>query len=216
MADDDVESVARLFTQEVPEIAAGAVEIRAVAREVGSRTKVAVSSVDVKVDCVGVCVGVRGSRIKNIVDELGGERIDIIRWNASLQVMIPNALQPAQIDEVYLYARLGRAIVLVREDQLALAHGRGGQNVRLASKLVGRNIEIMTRGELDQRIGRAANWFRQIPRVTAAVIELFLAEGLLSYRDLAYMKPDKLAILAGIAYKEAEAIILFAAEREKE
>ena len=93
---------------------------------------------------VGACVGVRGTRIKNIVDELGGERIDIVRWNESLQVLIPNALQPAEIDEVMLCQLLGRAIVLVSEDQLSLAIGRRGQNVRLASKLVGWDIEIMT------------------------------------------------------------------------
>ena len=119
-----------------------------------------------KVDCVGACVGVRGSRIKNIVDELGGERIDIVRWNDSLQVLIPNALQPAQIEEVLLYPRLGRAIVLVKEDQLSLAIGRRGQNVRLASKLVGWDIEIMTHDELNEGIERAEGWFRQIPDVT--------------------------------------------------
>src|SRR5207302_4913120 len=101
------------------------------------RTKVAVSSIDLKVDCVGACVGVRGSRIKNIVDELGGERIDIVRWNDSLQVLIPNALQPAQVEEVFLYPRLGRAIVLVKEDQLSVALRRRGQTVRLAAELGG-------------------------------------------------------------------------------
>ena len=87
------------------------------------------TSIDTKVDAVGACVGVRGTRIKNIVDELGGERIDIVRWNESLQVLIPNALQPAEIDEVMLCHLLGRAIVLVRDDQLSLAIGRRGQNV---------------------------------------------------------------------------------------
>src|ERR1700751_5500949 len=129
--------VRRLFEQEIPEIQDRTIEIKAVAREAGHRTKIAVASIDLKVDCVGACVGVRGSRIKNIVDELGGERIDIVRWNDSLQVMIPNALQPAEIEEVFLYHRPGRAIVLVREDQLSLAIGRRGQNVRTGSKLVG-------------------------------------------------------------------------------
>ena len=153
--------VRRLFEKEIPEISDRTIEIKAVAREAGYRTKVAVSSIDMKVDCVGACVGVRGSRIKNIVDELGGERIDIVRWNDSLQVLIPNALQPAQIEEVFLYPRLGRAIVLVKEDQLSLAIGRRGQNVRLASKLVGWDIEIMTHDELNEGIERAEGWFSE-------------------------------------------------------
>ena len=102
--------VRRLFEQEIPEIADRTIDIRAVAREAGYRTKIAVSSIDSKVDAVGACVGVRGSRIKNITSELNEERIDIVRWNESLQVMIPNALQPAQIEEVMLYPRIGRAI----------------------------------------------------------------------------------------------------------
>ena len=141
------------------------------AREAGYRSKVAVSSVDMKVDCVGACVGVRGSRIKNIVDELGGERIDIVRWNDALQVLIPNALQPAQVEEVFLYPRLGRAIVLVKEDQLSLAIGRRGQNVRLASKLVGWDIEIMTHDELNEGIERAEGWFLQAPNVMGEMVE---------------------------------------------
>src|SRR6202043_2008228 len=137
-----------------------------------------------KVDCVGACVGVRGSRIKNIVDELGGERIDIVRWNDSLQVLIPNALSPAAIEEVFLYPRLGRAIVLVKEDQLSLAIGRRGQNVRLASKLVGWDIEIMTHDELSESIERALGWFLQIPNMNEEMAEAFIEEGFLSYDDL--------------------------------
>ena len=110
--------VRRLFELEIPEIADQIIAIRALAREAGYRSKVAVTSIDTKVDAVGACVGVRGTRIKNIVDELGGERIDIVRWNESLQVLIPNALQPAEIDEVMLCHLLGRGIVLVRDDQL--------------------------------------------------------------------------------------------------
>ena len=123
--------VRALFEQEIPEIQDRTIEIKQVAREAGYRSKVAVSSIDMKVDCVGACVGVRGSRIKNVIDEINGERIDIVRWNDSMQVMIPNALQPAEISDVQLYPRLGRAIVLVAEDQLSLAIGRRGQNVRL-------------------------------------------------------------------------------------
>ena len=110
--------VQRLFEQEIPEIADGVIQIRAMAREPGYRSKVAVSSSDPRVDCVGACVGVRGNRIKNIVDELAGERIDIVRWDENLEVLIPNALQPAEVEQVILCKMLGRGIVLVREDQL--------------------------------------------------------------------------------------------------
>ena len=157
--------VQRLFEQEIPEIADGVIEIRAIAREPGYRTKVAVSSTDQRVDCVGACVGVRGNRIKNIVDELGGERIDIVRWSDDMQVLIPNALQPAEVEEVILCQMLGRAIVLVREDQLSLAIGRRGQNVRLASKLCGWDIEIMTREELDEQIEQAVVGFSSLEGV---------------------------------------------------
>ncbi len=204
--------VRRLFENEIPEINDRTIELKAVAREAGYRTKIAVSSIDLKVDCVGACVGVRGSRIKNIVDELGGERIDIVRWNDSLQVMIPNALQPAQIEEVFLYPRLGRAIVLVKEDQLSLAIGRRGQNVRLASKLVGWDIEIMTHEELNEGIERAEGWFRQIPGVTDELVESFIEEGFLSYDDLTFLEPAQLAELAGVTEDQADEMIAFAEE----
>jgi N utilization substance protein A len=165
-----------------------------------------------KVDCVGACVGVRGSRIKNIVDELGGERIDIVRWNESLQVMIPNALQPAEIDEVFLYPRMGRAIVLVKDDQLSLAIGRRGQNVRLASKLVGWDIEIMTIDEMNESIERAEGWFTQIPNISAELVEAFITEGFMSYVDVTFIEPADLAEMGGVSVEEAEAIIQFAEE----
>src|SRR5437868_5138869 len=179
--------VRRLFENEIPEIADHTIEIKALAREAGYRAKIAVSSIDMKVDCVGACVGVRGSRIKNVVDELGGERIDIVRWNDSLQVMIPNALQPANIEEVFLYPRLGRAIVLVQEDQLSLAIGRRGQNVRLASKLVGWDIEIMTHDEYNDGIDRAEQWFKALPGITNEMVEALIVEGFLSYTDLTFL-----------------------------
>jgi N utilization substance protein A len=204
--------VRRLFEDEIPEIADRTIEIKAIAREAGYRSKIAVSSIDLKVDCVGACVGVRGSRIKNIVDELSGERIDIVRWNDSLQVMIPNALQPAQIEEVFLYPRLGRAIVLVKEDQLSLAIGRRGQNVRLASKLVGWDIEIMTLDELNEGIERAEGWFSDLPGVTPELVEAFITEGFLSYDDLTFMEPADLAELGGVDEDTAADIIAYAEE----
>jgi N utilization substance protein A len=205
-----------LFEQEIPEIQDRTIEIRAVAREAGYRTKIAVTSIDSKVDCVGACVGVRGSRIKNIIDELGGERIDIVRWNDSLQVLIPNALQPAEISEVFLYPKLGRAIVLVAEDQLSLAIGRRGQNVRLASKLVGWDIEIMTMEELDDSLARAEGWFSAVPGVTPEMIEAFITEGFLSYRDLTFFESTELAEMVGITQEEAEEMIDYAEQQADE
>jgi transcription termination/antitermination protein NusA len=201
-----------LFENEIPEISDRTIEIKALAREAGFRAKIAVSSIDLKVDCVGACVGVRGSRIKNVVDELGGERIDIVRWNDSLQVMIPNALQPAAIEEVFLYPRLGRAIVLVQEDQLSLAIGKRGQNVRLASKLVGWDIEIMTHDEYGSGIERAEGWFRQIPGATDQMVESLIEEGFLSYDDLTFLEADQLAELAGVPEETAEEMIIYAEE----
>ena len=174
--------VQRLFEQEIPEIADGVIEIRAMAREPGYRSKVAVSSSDQRVDCVGACVGVRGNRIKNIVDELAGERIDIVRWSDDMQVLIPNALQPAEVEEVILCQMLGRAIVLVREDQLSLAIGRRGQNVRLASKLCGWDIEIMTREELDEQIERAVVGFSSLEGVDESLSREAGRRGLLVVR----------------------------------
>ncbi len=184
--------VRRLFELEIPEIADQIIAIRALAREAGYRSKVAVTSIDAKIDAVGACVGVRGTRIKNIVDELGGERIDIVRWNESLQVLIPNSLQPAVIDEVMLCQLLGRAIVLVREDQLSLAIGRRGQNVRLASKLVGWDIEIMTSEELDELIEKAVGIFTKIEGVDTELAERLVEQGILSYDDLSIMEIDGL------------------------
>jgi N utilization substance protein A len=212
--------VRRLFEMEIPEVADRTLSIRSVAREAGYRTKIAVSSIDQKVDAVGACVGVRGSRIKNIGDELGGERIDIVRWNESLQVMIPNALQPAAVEEVMLYPRLGRAIVLVNEDQLSLAIGRRGQNVRLASKLVGWDIEIMTADELNETVSRADAWFKylveQFPGLPEDLPETFITEGYLSYEDLTFMETDEMAEVAGIDEELAEKVIAFAEAMNEE
>src|SRR5512135_672347 len=200
--------VRRLFELEIPEIADQIISIRALAREAGYRSKVAVSSIDSKVDAVGACVGVRGTRIKNIVDELGGERIDIVRWNESLQVLIPNALQPAEIDEVMLCQLLGRAIVLVREDQLSLAIGRRGQNVRLASKLVGWDIEIMTSEELDELIEKAVTAFTKIEGVDTELAERLVEQGILSYDDLSVMEiADLVNTIEGLSEEQAMEIV---------
>jgi len=169
---------------------------------------VAVTSIDSKVDAVGACVGVRGTRIKNIVDELGGERIDIVRWNESLQVLIPNALQPAEIDEVMLCQLLGRAIVLVGEDQLSLAIGRRGQNVRLASKLVGWDIEIMTSEELDELIEKAVAAFTKIDGVDTDLAEKLVEQGILSFDDLSVMEiADLVNTIEGLTEEQTVEIV---------
>jgi N utilization substance protein A len=199
--------VQRLFEQEIPEIAESVIEIRAISREPGYRTKVAVSSTDQRVDCVGACVGVRGNRIKNIVDELGGERIDIVRWSEDMQVLIPNALQPASTEEVILCQMLGRAIVLVQEDQLSLAIGRRGQNVRLASKLCGWDIEIMTREELDEQIEQAVMGFSSLEGVEAELAEKLVGEGFLSYDDLSVIEPDALMEMGGLSQEVVDHIV---------
>jgi N utilization substance protein A len=139
---DDTASVVRLFAQEIPEIAAGSVEIRAIARKPGYRSKLALHSQDPRVDCIGVCVGVRGFRIKNIVDALGGERIDLIRWHDCPEQLIANALQPAAIERVILHPADQRAVVVVKPDQVSLVLGRRGENRQLASELSGWQIEV--------------------------------------------------------------------------
>ncbi len=199
--------VQRLFEQEIPEIADGVIEIRAMAREPGYRSKVAVASSDARVDCVGACVGVRGNRIKNIVDELAGERIDIVRWDDNLEVLIPNALQPAEVEQVILCKMLGRAIVLVREDQLSLAIGRRGQNVRLASKLSGWDIEIMTQEELAESIDRAVSGYSSLEGVELEVAEKLVEEGFLSYDDLSIIEPDALMQMGNLTEEQASLII---------
>lgn len=136
--------IRRLFELEVPEIADGIIEIKHLAREPGYRTKIAVASYDPKIDCVGACVGVRGSRIRNIIDELNGEKIDIIRWNDSAEVLIMNALKPAEIESITLNDEVQEAEVVVAEDNLSLAIGKKGQNVRLAAKLTGWDINIVS------------------------------------------------------------------------
>lgn len=144
--------VRALFELEVPEISDGTIQIRRIEREPGYRTKLAVDSTDSKVDCVGACVGVRGTRIKSIIDELNGERIDIIRWNDDPQALIANALKPAEVAHIELDPASRKALVLVNEDQQSLAIGRKGQNVRLASKLTGWDIDIMTQAELARSV----------------------------------------------------------------
>ncbi len=205
--------VQRLFEQEIPEIAEGVIRINAISREPGHRSKVAVSSSDQRVDCVGACVGVRGNRIKNITSELAGERIDIVRWSDDPLVLIPAALQPAEAEQVLLCDMIGRAIVLVREDQLSQAIGKYGQNVRLASKLVGWDIEIMTASELEEQIDRAVSAFMEIEGMTEDLAQRLVEQGYLSYDDLSVIEPDALMEMGGMTSEQVDLIVEQADER---
>jgi N utilization substance protein A len=176
--------IRRLFELEVPEINEKIIEIKVLAREAGYRTKVAVASFDDKVDPVGACVGVRGSRIKNIVDELGGEKIDIVRWNESSQVLVANALMPAKVSEIALCFELGRATVVVDEEQLSLAIGKHGQNVRLAARLTGWDIDILTPDEYNQGIERLTSCIKTVEGADDTIVDKLIALGVISVPDL--------------------------------
>ena len=203
--------IRRLFEVEVPEMAENIIEIRALSREAGYRTKVAVASLDEKVDPVGACVGVRGSRIKNIVDELGGEKIDIVRWNESSQVLIANALMPAKVSEIALCFELGRATVVVDEDQLSLAIGKHGQNVRLAARLTGWDIDILTPNEYNQGIEMLAKCVKDVEAADDTVVDKLIALGAISVLDLEDIGTEplikELDIDAGIAKQLVEQAI---------
>ena len=205
--------VRRLFELEIPEVNENVIDVRSLAREAGYRSKVAVFCYDTKIDSVGACVGVRGSRIKSIVDELAGERIDIVRWNDSLQILVPNALQPAEVEDVILCPRLGKVIVLVRDDQLSLAIGKKGQNVRLASKLVGWDINVMTQDRLDEQLERSVTKFSSVPGMSEDLSEVLVAEGFFSFDDLSVIEPDQLAELGGLTEAQCNAIVEFADEK---
>ena len=219
--------IRRLFGLEVPEISEKIIEIRALAREAGYRTKVAVISYDEKVDPVGACVGVRGSRIKNIVEELGGEKIDIVRWNESSQVLVSNALMPAKVSEIALCFELGRATVVVDEEQLSLAIGKHGQNVRLAARLTGWDIDILTPEEYNRGIEQLANCIKVVEGVDEAMVDKLIALGIISVSDLEdvgieplinelKIESDIAGKLVATAAKEAERLVAESKQNEAE
>jgi N utilization substance protein A len=207
--------IKRMFELEVPEVAEKIIEVKALAREAGYRTKIAVSSIDSKVDAVGACVGVRGSRIKNIVDELGGEKIDIVRWNESSQILIANALRPAEINEIRLSFEFQRATVVVNEDQLSLAIGRRGQNVRLAARLTGWDIDIVTPAEFNDGLQRMIAMLRSIEGIDDDQIGKIHALGMLSVPDLAAVDPEAFVEDLQMTAELAEKIQTLAREESK-
>jgi len=193
--------MAKLFAQEVPEIYDGIVEVKAVARDPGSRAKIAVISRDSSVDPVGACVGMRGSRVQAVVNELQGEKIDIIPWSPDVATFVVNALAPAEVSKVVLDEDKERISVVVPDQQLSLAIGRRGQNVRLASQLTGWDIDILTEQEESERrqaeFEKRTKLFIDALNVDEVVGQLLASEGFASIEDLAYVEEKELASIEG-------------------
>ncbi len=191
----------RLFAQEVPEIYDGIIEIRAVARDPGSRAKIAVISKDSSIDPVGACVGMRGVRVQAVVQELQGERIDIIPWNGEAATFIVNALAPAEVSKVVLDEDTHRVEVVVPDEQLSLAIGRRGQNVRLASQLTSWQIDILTEQEESERrqkeFAERTKLFMDALDVDETVAQLLASEGFANIEDIAYVPVNDLAQIEG-------------------
>ncbi|MEQ9039821.1 MAG: transcription termination factor NusA [Silicimonas sp.] len=196
------EFMAELFKMEVPEIYDGIIEIKAVARDPGSRAKIAVISYDSSIDPVGACVGMRGSRVQAVVNELQGEKIDIIPWNEDAPTFLVNALQPAEVSKVVLDEDAGKIEVVVPEEQLSLAIGRRGQNVRLASQLTGLDIDIMTEEEESQRRQKEFEERTQLFMDTLDLDEFFaqllVSEGFTNLEEVAYVEADELLVIDGV------------------
>lgn len=198
--------VKRLFEIEVPEVGDRIIEIKGLAREPGSRTKIAVLSSDTRVDCVGACVGVRGSRIKNIVAELGGEKIDIVPWSPEPEMFIAKALSPAEIYSITLNSALNRARVVVPEDQLSLAIGKKGQNVRLAARLTKWDIDVMSKDESDHLAEQTRMALSTVEGASEDTVARLARLGY-TITDLARSEPDDLLVIKDLSEEEAVAIV---------
>jgi transcription termination/antitermination protein NusA len=200
--------MAKLFAQEVPEVYDGVIEIRAVARDPGSRAKMAVISNDSSIDPVGACVGMRGSRVQAVVAELQGEKIDIIPWNPDEATFLVNALAPAEVTKVVLDEDEGRVEVVVPDAQLSLAIGRRGQNVRLASQLTGWQIDIITESQDSERRQREfaerTLLFQDALDVDETIAQLLVAEGFVSVEEVAYVETFEIAAIEGFDEETAD------------
>ena len=196
------EFMAELFKMEVPEIYDGIIEIKAVARDPGSRAKIAVSSFDNSIDPVVACVGMRGSRVQAVVNELQGEKIDIIPWNEDMPTFLVNALQPAEVSKVVLDEDAERIEVVVPDEQLSLAIGRRGQNVRLASQLTGLDIDIMTESEESERrqkeFEERTRLFMDTLDLDEFFAQLLVSEGFTNLEEVAYVDVDELLVIDGV------------------
>lgn len=208
--------VKKLFELEIPEINDGIVEIKSISREPGDRTKIAVTSKDEKIDSVGACVGMRGQRVKNIVGELQGEKIDIVRYSDDIKEYIKGALSPAEIKTINVDKDKKRAEVIVNDDQLSLAIGRRGQNVKLASRLVGYEINVKSESELKEeaKAGAEAAAFpiAELPGVGKKILVALRKKGFNAVEDIVKVKIEDLTAIEGIGKKTAEKIINAAKE----
>lgn len=203
--------VRRLFEGEVPEIADGIIEVKSISRDPGSRMKIAVYSHDPDVDPVGACVGIRGARVQNIIQELQGERIDIVPWSANLGRFVSDALSPAIVNKVIIDENNNQMEVVVDEDQLTLAIGRGGQNVRLASILIGWRIDIKTEDQMKQEKEESLAMLARLPSVGNVLAGLLYNEGFRKLEDIVFADPESVrAVLAGKSDEEIESIVSFA------
>ncbi|MGB0904271.1 MAG: transcription termination factor NusA, partial [Mangrovicoccus sp.] len=202
------EFMAELFKMEVPEIYDGIIEIKAVARDPGSRAKIAVISYDGSIDPVGACVGMRGSRVQAVVNELQGEKIDIIPWNEDQPTFLVNALQPAEVSKVVLDDEAERIEVVVPDEQLSLAIGRRGQNVRLASQLTGLDIDIMTESQESERrqaeFAERTKLFMDSLDVDEFFAQLLVSEGFTNLDEVAYVELDELLVIDGVDESTAD------------
>ena len=204
----DPQFMAELFKMEVPEIYEGVIEIKAVARDPGSRAKIAVISHDNSIDPVGACVGMRGSRVQAVVGELQGEKIDIIPWNEDQATFLVNALQPAEVSKVVFDEEAGKIEVVVPDEQLSLAIGRRGQNVRLASQLTGLDIDILTEEEESKRrqaeFNTRTKLFMEALDLDEFFAQLLVAEGFTDLEEVAYIEQDELLSIDGVDVETAQ------------
>jgi N utilization substance protein A len=201
------EFVVKLFELEVPEMLERLVVVKSIVRNAGYRTKIAIESVDPRIDCVGACVGVRGSRIKNIVGELNGEKIDVIPWDDRPEVLIANALKPAEISGLEIDEESRAARVIVNQDQLSLAIGKRGQNVRLASKLTGWHLDIVTEEERQAVAEALLATLKQVPEIAEDAVKIMSTAGYMSVEDILVRGVETLASLEGISADTAESVI---------
>jgi len=207
--------VKKLFELEVPEIYEGIVEMKSISRQPGERTKIAVWSKNEKVDSVGACVGMRGNRVRNIVNELQGEKIDIVRFNEDIREYIKAALSPAEVSEIKLDKEKLKATVIVNDDQLSLAIGKHGQNVRLASRLIGWELDIRTKAQAEPEApkeveavkGKEKASLEQLPGVGVKTLESLKIAGINTIEDILKAKLEDLTKIKGIGKKKAQKLV---------